>query len=78
MIKWVSTFLQQFLQQQVNPQQNYPHDISKQLNNQQLVQGQALAQQQNMYQQQQQRTPAVCIYICSLQHSSLHGLLYIN
>ncbi|XP_076087139.1 eukaryotic translation initiation factor 4 gamma 3-like isoform X1 [Mytilus galloprovincialis] len=49
---------QQFLQQQVNPQQNYPHDISKQLNNQQLVQGQALAQQQNMYQQQQQRTPA--------------------
>ncbi|XP_052081892.1 eukaryotic translation initiation factor 4 gamma 1-like isoform X1 [Mytilus californianus] len=50
---------QQFIQQQVNPQQNYPHDISKQLNNQQLAQGQALAQQQNMYQQQpQQRTPA--------------------
>ncbi|VDI56569.1 translation initiation factor 5B [Mytilus galloprovincialis] len=49
---------QQFIQQQMNSQQNYPNDISKQLNNQQSVQGQALAQQQNMSQQPQQRTPA--------------------
>ena len=55
-----SYYQQQFLQQQqANQQQNYPHDIGKNFGNPQLVPGQALAQQQNMYQQQQQqRQPA--------------------
>lgn len=69
---YVSFFFQQFIQQQANQQQNYPHDIGKNFGNPQLVPGQALAQQ-NMYQQQQQRQPAVSISTTITQNTQFYS-----